>query len=589
MSKSSARIYRPAAIYRRLFGYAIPYWPMAAIAIPAMALFAATDGSIAWLMGDLIDKGFDQDTLIDVFWIPILLLGIAFIRAVAGFLSQYYMNSIGRNVIRNMRGELLDQYMRLPASYYDQNSSAVLLSRLTYNVELVAESTTSALVVLIQDSLTILVLLGVMFAKSSVLTLFILVTTPLIAWLMTVVSKWFRRYSTRIQSSMGDVTRVTEEALEGHRVIKIFGGQDYEKSQFAKVNEQNRRSHMKLVATKSVTSALVLLIGAVGIAGVVFMATRYLAPLDQITSGDFTTFLSAMLLLTAPLKRLTNINVKLQHGIAAGKNIFETLDETPEPTGGDYDPGRVDGNVEFENVSFSYDDKMGSVLSDVTLSVTRGHTVAIVGRSGSGKSTLVSLLPRFYDASAGRILLDGHDIRELDITALRRQISLVSQDVILFNDSIANNIAYGVLDKLPRITVERAARAAHVMEFVEDMPDGLNTIVGDRGALLSGGQRQRIAIARALLKDAPILILDEATSALDTESERKIQAALEELMANRTTFVIAHRLSTVENADQIVVMDDGHVVEQGTHTELMKHAGHYANLHHMQFADFDTA
>jgi subfamily B ATP-binding cassette protein MsbA len=393
----------------------------------------------------------------------------------------------------------------------------------------------------------------------------------------------FRRHSTRIQESMGDLTRITTEVLQSHRIIKIFNGQEYEARRFETANENNRRMNMRLFATKAIGDGITVFLTAVGLAGVVFVATQD-SVRNALDVGDFGGFIAALLLLMRPLKALTNVNAALQRGIAGGASVFRLLDEDGERDTGTFTPARVSGRVEFRDVGFGYAEQ-GNVLHDICLTVPAGQTLAIVGRSGSGKSSLVGLLPRFYDVSSGVLLIDDQPVGDYRLSALRDQISLVSQEVVLFNDTIAGNIAYGGCQDATRADIEAAARAAHVDEFAAQLPDGLDTWVGDRGVLLSGGQRQRIAIARALLKNAPILVLDEATSALDTESERRIQSALVHLMKNRTTFVIAHRLSTIESADRIVVMADGRIVESGSHSALLAAGGHYANLHRLQFRD----
>ncbi|NNL99383.1 MAG: lipid A export permease/ATP-binding protein MsbA [Gammaproteobacteria bacterium] len=570
------------AIYKRLLGYALPHWGMFSAAIVAMVVYAATDTGFAALMRPLLDGSFvekDQDI---IRLVPMALLGLALARGGAGFVSSFCMAWVGRQVIKTMRKQVFSHFLTLPTAYYDHSSAGALLSKLTFNIEQVSESTTKAVTVVIRDTLTIIGLVAWMFYLNALLSVFIFIMAPVIGGLLRFVSKRFRRYSTRIQDSMGDVTQVAEEMISGHRVIKIFGGQEYERRNFEAANENNRKRFMKLVAVKEGSNALVQFIAAFGMAGIVYVATGD-RMLEDLSVGTFMSFLGAMLLLMAPLKRLTDVNVALQRGIAAGQSIFEVLDSAPEPSGGSVRLERAVGDIEFAGVGFSYTGSDRPVLRDISFRVPAGSTMAFVGRSGSGKSTLVSLLPRFYDPVAGVIRIDSTNIGDYRLEDLRSNIALVSQDVTLFNDTIARNIAYGALEDADREAVEAAARAAHVLQFTDGFTHGLDTVVGDRGVLLSGGQRQRIAIARALLKDAPILILDEATSALDTESERHIKVAMETLMKDRTTLVIAHRLSTVEGADTIVVLHEGRIVESGNHADLLARNGHYAALYRMQF------
>jgi len=567
--------------YLRLLGYARPHWAMFLVGVVGMVLYAAVDTGFAVLVKKFLDGAFVERDPRMLVYVPAGIVVLFLVRGVGDYLSVYAPGWVGRQVIKAIRRDVFERYLQLPVSYFDKNGVAQLLSRLTYNIELVAEAATNAVTFIIRDTLTIIGLIGYLIYLNWKLTLFALAVAPLIIGLIRGTSQLFRRYSGRIQASMGDVTRVAKESLENQRMIKVFNAESRQVEAFESVNEHNRASFMKLITVKAVSNPVVQMIAAAGLAAVLYMAIRDVLA-HGLTIGEFTSFLTALLLVTAPLRRLVSVVGPLQQGIAAGESVFEVLDAAAEDRGGDVSISRARGEIEFRDVSFTYDADKGQVLAGISFRVAPGETVAIVGRSGSGKSTLVSLLPRFHDPDSGQVLLDGVDLRSYRLPELRRQQALVSQDVMLVDDSIRNNIAFSA-PRADASAVERAARAAHVLEFADELPQGLDTTIGERGALLSGGQRQRVAIARAILKDAPILILDEATSALDAESEHLVQTALAGLLEGRTTLVIAHRLSTIERADRILVMDGGRIVESGTHAELLAAGGTYSALHRMQF------
>ncbi len=575
-------------IYARLLRYAWPYRAMYLVGVVGLVLYASSDLiTVFFTKTYLHDAIALQQHQIVLRWLPLGVLLIFLSRGVGDYLANYFPFWVGRQVIKAIRGELFEQYLRLPTAQYDRESSAVKLNRLTYNAEMVAAATTDSLTVMIRDSLAISFNVGALFWLNWRLATCLMVAAPAIAWLVRNVNIRFRRYSTRIQNSMGDVTRVSKEALDAHRVVKVFNAQEHILRLFEQANELNRHTNVRLISARSISNPIVQMLAALGLAGVLLIANREIAA-GTMTVADLIPFIIAAMLVSQPLRRILNVAGPLQQGIAAGASVFAVLDAPSEPQGGTFAPRRVRGEVEFRDVSFEYASENGLVLHGIDVTVPAGSSLAIVGRSGSGKSTLVSLLPRFYDPSAGLVLIDGVDIRDYRLADLRRQMSLVSQEVVLFNESIRNNILFGATDVSDEQLLA-AASAAYVLEFAQQLPQGLDTIVGDRGVLLSGGQRQRIAIARALLRDTPILILDEATSSLDTAAERHIQDALDQLVRNRTTLVIAHRLSTIEGADRILVMSDGRVVESGAHAELLARHGVYAELHRLQFSAQDAS
>lgn len=571
------------ATFKRLWPMIWQYRLGILIAIIALVFNALTEAGLIYLLKPLLDKGFGEADLSFLKWLPIIVILLIFLRGITSFVSDYCLSWVSGNVVMVMRRMLFKHLMYMPVSFFDHQAAGKLLSRITYDSEQVANSSSNALITIVKESATVVSLLGLMLYTSWQLSLVLFVVGPIIAVLISVVSKHFRRLSKNMQNSMGELTASAEQMLKGHRVVLSFGGQQVEEQRFDLVSDDMRRKSLKMMAMSAISDPIVQIIASFALAVVLYLATVPTMMGGQLTAGDFTLVFSSMFALLRPLKSLTNVNAQFQRGMAACQTLFAILDLETEQDNGKFVSEKVNGDIAFKDVSFYYQGKDEPALSHISLNIPAGKTVALVGRSGSGKSTIANLITRFYDVQQGEITLDGRNIKDYTLANLRQHCAIVSQQVHLFNDTIANNIAYAATEKYSREQIIAAAKAAHAMEFIEKMEHGLDTMIGENGVSLSGGQRQRLAIARALLRNAAVLILDEATSALDTESERAIQNALDGLHQHKTLLVIAHRLSTIERADEIIVIDQGEIVERGTHQQLLQYGQIYAQLHKMQF------
>lgn len=571
-------------LYRRLLSHVIPYWRVFLLSIVSMIILAATDPAIPALMQPLLNGAFIDKDPETIKLMPFLFVGLFAIRGIAAYVSNLSLNWVAYKVIMDLRQAMFDRMIDFPACFYDQQRSGSLMSRFTYDVTQIKEASTNAISTLVRDSLSVIGLLGWMFYVNWMLALICLLAAPVIAIIVTIIKRRIRKMSNKVQDTMGDLHDVLAESFDAQKVIKLYGGQAVEKQRFFNTINAHRRFAMKFVQASVATGPAIQMITAILLAIIIYIATQQ-AMSDSLNTGDFVSFFAAVAMIMGPLKRLASVNEHIQKGLAACESVFALLDTDIEAQSGNKELNNAKAKIEFRDVSYSYVEAETNALQKISLSIVPGEVIALVGESGSGKTTLANLLPRFYQPKSGSIYYDDIDIKELSLLSLRRNIAYVSQDVVLFNDTIRNNIAYGELKDVTDDAVWTAAEAACATEFINELPEKMSTVIGEDGTRLSGGQRQRLAIARALLKNSPLLILDEATSSLDTRSERHIQSALENVKKGRTCLIIAHRLSTIENADRIIVLDKGQIVEQGNHEALLKLQNHYARLHQVQFQD----
>jgi subfamily B ATP-binding cassette protein MsbA len=581
-NKNTSELKTPATnlsmkLYFRMVKYAIRYWKVFVFSILSLVVLSATNTGFLATIKMVTDEGFVKQDSTKLHVLPLMLFGLLALRAFSGFSAGFAMRWVSRRVVEDLRLDAFKKLMTLPVSFFDANSAGVVVSKLTYDTEQMSKAATSVAVTVVRDTLTIIGMVAYMIYLDWRLTLIFALIAPLMAFYLKAMTPKLRFAGKAVQGSMGEMTQVGEEAVSGQRMVKIFGGAEYEFKRFAGAVGRNRHMQIRLARISSLNSMVIELLAAVALGAVVYYAV------GKFSAGEFAAFIGALLMLIAPIKSLTGINEDLQVGLAAANSVFVLMDVPSELDQGKLEIGRAKGEIEFRAVGLQYESAKNNALENLSFVIKPGEKLALVGRSGGGKTSMVNLFPRFYEHQQGTILLDGLDTREMQLSSLRAQFALVSQDVVLFNDTVFNNIAYGALRDVTEAQVIEAAKAANAWEFIQQLPNGLQSEIGDRGVRLSGGQRQRLAIARAILKDAPILLLDEATSALDTESERFVQAALDGLMKNRTSVVIAHRLSTIENADRILVMERGEIVESGTHAELLAAGSHYAKLYHKQF------